>query len=478
MRRVFRHRRTTRRLKLLPAVPVLLALGMPALAHAFEPPAHCTVTTVDDVLPSDALLRYSRDVRTGGANFPALDRQWHHDPPRFDAVAFVDELAGQPDPARHLAELPPPREGYRRLADALAELERRRAAGNDWPQVPAGPILEVGDTHPHVALLRTRLAREGAEDVPAPVHSPEFFDRPLAEALRAAQRRFGIAADGVLGPATRRALNRTLDERIEQVRLNMDRWRRLPDDPGERYILVNLARFRLDFIENGKSVMTQKVIVGQPYLSTPAFADEMTYLVFNPYWEIPPNLGRRSVVPKQLENPDYFRDMGIEILAGWQDPKPVPLAEADLEAHQRREINYRLRQAPGPSNALGRVKFMFPNEFNVYLHDTPERELFERDVRTFSSGCVRVERPLDLAQRILAAQGWSAAEVEARFHGKPDQTIPLDSPVPVYLGYWTAWVDDDGRLVYADDVYGRDEKLLAERYAEHPAATPDREGSG
>ncbi|MDT8320934.1 MAG: L,D-transpeptidase family protein, partial [Xanthomonadales bacterium] len=366
-----------------------------------------------------------------------------------------------------LAALPPPHEGYLRLSEALQELQRKRDAGLDWPRIPDGPLLEAGDTHPQLATLRERLAREGFEKLSAPAQAPEFFDAALADALQAAQRRLGVAADGVLGPATRRALNRTLGERIEQVRLNMDRWRWLPDDPGTRYILVNLARFRLDLIENGESVLTQKVIVGKPYLSTPAFAGNMTYMVFNPYWEIPPNLGRRSVVPKQLENPDYFDDAGIEILSGWsRDAQRILLEEADLEAHQQKEKHYRLRQAPGPKNALGKVKFMFPNEFNVYLHDTPERDLFNRDVRSFSSGCVRVEDPLTLAQRILGVQGMSPAAVAARFDGGPDQTVVLKEPLPVYLGYWTAWVDDDGRLVYADDIYGRDEKFLEERYAQ------------
>lgn len=418
-----------------------------------------------DVLLSDALMGYSRDVRRGRADLSNLDRQWHHDPPPFDPVGFVDTLTHQPDPARHLAELPPPHEGYQRLSEALQALVRKRHTGRTtWPQLPDGPILEAGDTHPQVALLRESLARDGFAPVPDPEKNPEFFDTALADTLQAAQRRFGLNADAILGPVTRRALNRTLAERIEQVQLNMDRWRWLPDDPGERYILVNLARFRLDLIENGESVMTQKVIVGKPYLSTPAFAGEMTYLVFNPYWEIPPNLGRRSVVPRQLENPDYFEKAGIEILSGWNNPERIPVNQANLRAHQQKRENYRLRQAPGPKNALGNVKFMFPNKFNVYLHDTPDRELFDHNVRTFSSGCVRVEKPLDLAQRILAEDGMPPAEVASRFNGAPDQTIALDNPVPVYLGYWTAWVDDAGRLVFADDVYGRDEELLENRY--------------
>lgn len=425
-----------------------------------------------DVLMTDAVLRYSQDMRTGATAFAAVDRQWHYDPPSFDPVEFIESLASGPDPARQLAALPPPHEGYLRLSEALLELQRRRAQGLSWRQIPDGPVLRPGDRHRQILILRERLAAEDIEDLPDPADAPDVLDAPLVEALKRAQRRFGLIADGVLGPATRRALNTTLAQRIEQVRLNMDRWRWLPDDPGARYILVNLARFRLDVIENGVSVMSQKVIVGKPYLSTPAFSDRMTYLVFNPYWEIPPNLGRRSVVPKQLENPDYFIEQDIQVLTGWEEARQIPLEQADLAAHMRRERNYRLRQAPGPNNALGKVKFMFPNPFNVYLHDTPDRELFERDVRSFSSGCVRVERPLELAQYILRAQGWSPKQVEQKFESAADYTVALDQPLPVYLGYWTAWVDDDGRLVFAEDIYNRDEQILATRHqSKHQGAT-------
>ncbi|MFU8832898.1 MAG: L,D-transpeptidase family protein [Wenzhouxiangella sp.] len=425
-----------------------------------------------DVLLTDALLRYSRDLRTGISELDRHDRQWHYDPPAFDAVGFVEELATVPDPVTELAALAPPHAGYRHLARALHDLERRRDQGERWPQLPAGPLLRAGDHHPQIELLRRRLAAEGVEQVPAPQADPRALDPPLAETLAQAQRRFGLAADGVLGPATRRALNRTLDERIEQVRLNLDRWRWLPRNPGKRYILVNLARFRMDLIEDGVSVMTQKVIVGQPYLSTPAFAGEMSYLVFNPYWEIPPNLGRRSVVPKQLEDPAYFRDKGIEVLTGWDDPETLSLDQVDLAGHQRRERHYRLRQAPGPENALGKVKFMFPNRFNVYLHDTPERELFDQDVRAFSSGCVRIERPLELAEYILGRQGWNSDQVRQRFEKANDYTVSLDEPLPVYLGYWTTWVEDDGRLVFTEDLYQRDEQLLAARHSRLPEAVP------
>lgn len=417
-----------------------------------------------DVLLSRALVRYSREVRTGTTDFGEFDGKWHHTAPQFDPVEFLDGLAGRADVHRELSKLPPPHAGYQQLAEALAELQAQRREGLAWPEIPAGPPLEAGDRHPQVALLRQRLQAEGREPVSQTPADPEFFDPDLAEALRAAQARFGLKVDGVLGPASRRALNHSLDDRIAQVRLNLDRWRWLPPDPGERYVLVNLAAFRLDLIEHGQSVLSQKVVVGQRYLSTPAFADEIRYLDFNPFWEIPPNLGRRSVVPKQLEDPDYFERMGIRILSGWDNPEFIDPDQADLEAHMQRNAHYRLRQDPGPENALWRVKFMFPNRHNVYLHDTPERGLFDEDVRTFSSGCIRLEKPLELAQRILAAQGMSDQAVAEAFHGQQRRVISLEQRVPVYIGYWTAWVDEHGELVFADDIYGRDEAVLSDRH--------------
>jgi murein L,D-transpeptidase YcbB/YkuD len=340
------------------------------------------------------------------------------------------------------------------LQAELDRLRRQLDSGSAPPTLPDGPMLRVGDAHPQVALLRQRLGHEPVSRLPA-WRKVEDFDTELAKALVETQRRYGLAEDGILGPRTRQALNRPLSERIVQLQLNIDRWRALRLDPEQRHVLVNLAGYRLDLIAEGQSIAAMKVIIGAPEHPTPRLTGRMRYLVINPWWEIPPELGRRSVVPRQLQDPGYFERVGIEVLSG---PDAVRIApdEADLMAHQRRDREYRLRQAPGPLNPVGRVKFIFPNEHSVYLHDTPDRALFDLPVRSLSAGCVRVQKPLELARWLLAPQGMSANAVAALFSNAVDRTVVLESAVMVHLGYWTAWAEADGKLVLADDVYGLD----------------------
>jgi murein L,D-transpeptidase YcbB/YkuD len=274
----------------------------------------------------------------------------------------------------------------------------------------------------------------------------------------------------VLGPKTLAALNVSVEARIRQIELNLERWRWLPKDLGGCYIMVNIAGFELAVMEGTDIVMTMPVVVGTAYRKTPVFSARMNHLIFAPYWNVPPTILREDKLPKIKADPGYVQRQHFEIVRGTEenptflDPWNIPwrkVTAATFPGH--------LRQTPGPWNALGRVKFMFPNAFDVYLHDTPDKHLFVRDARTFSSGCIRIQKPLDLAQYLLEEQGWDRDRILAAMARSKPLRVELVRSLPVHVLYWTAWVDAEGILQFRDDIYLRDldlDRALNRRRAE------------
>jgi L,D-transpeptidase YcbB len=326
-----------------------------------------------------------------------------------------------------LERLAPQQPGYRQLCQALKRY-RDLAAGGDWPLVPIVTAAAAD-------AIRNRLAAEGLSD------------------LRAFQVRRGLPPTGRVDDATQRALSVPAQARVTQIEANLERWRRLPRDLGKRYVWVNLADFTLAAYDGGSRVLEMKVIVGSQYNPTPAFFDRMAYVIFNPYWLIPSSIARDEIVPK---GPRFMQREGI-----------------------KRGSDGRLRQAPGPRNPLGRIKFMFPNQFDVYLHDTPKAALFRRRDRTLSHGCVRLERPIDLAEFVLAPGGWTREQIVAAIESGKNQRVDVADPVPVYILYWTAWVDSDGTVEFRDDVYGYDQALEQELTVEASRqSSRDRDSDG
>lgn len=307
--------------------------------------------------------------------------------------------------------------------------------------------------------LRARLA--ATIDLLDPDIESETFDDALKQATIVFQKRHGLDPDGVVGRATRAALNVSVESRIAQIMLNMERWRWMPDDLGERHVLVNIPAFSLQGIENGRIRTEMRVVVGKEYRRTPVFSDRISYLELNPFWYVPPKIAANDVLPKILADPTYVTSAGFSVLDGWgANAQTLDPAAIEWSVLGPGKFPYKLRQNPGPQNALGRVKFMFPNKHDVYLHDSPARELFGRTLRTFSSGCIRVERPLDLAAFILDDQaGWRRADIEQAITGKDTRIVRLDTPVPVHLTYFTAWSSEDGTVNFRQDIYGRDSAL-------------------
>lgn len=245
-------------------------------------------------------------------------------------------------------------------------------------------------------------------------------------------------------------------ELVERLRMNLERWRWVPRDLGDPHILVNVPSYQMQVVEDGKTVLAMRVIVGAPDTPTPLFSDRMTYVVFSPYWNIPESILRDETLPRLAEDPDYLNRNSIEVVGTSGDV--VDASGIDWEDAEKTK-GLRFRQTPGPENALGLVKFIFPNHFNVYLHDTPSDALFNKDKRTLSHGCVRVERPVELAEYVLRDKSqWTPERIQAAMSSKEEQSVVLKRPLPVHIGYWTAWVEQDGSVTYVDDPYGLDRK--------------------
>jgi L,D-transpeptidase YcbB len=392
-----------------------------------------------DLLLTEGFSRYARDLVTGTLD-PAdagLDWRIATEVPHDQAV--LNQALDGRDPLEIVAHLRPSIPYYERMRGALAQYRVAAAAGG-WPRVPDGETLKDGERSAAVAALRQRFTRGAdrreAELAAAGALDATLFDGALAEAVQHFQTRHSIEADGAVGAATLRELNHTVEERIAEMKLNLDRWRWLPNHLGERFVLVNVAGFELEVVEDGRAVQNMNVVVGQLDRQTPIFADSIQYVVVNPYWNVPDGIYRQDVLPALERDPYYLVKNNMERVDG------------------------RIRQKPGPTNALGRYKFIFPNEFDVYLHDTPQGHLFSRASRDFSSGCIRLERPDEFARLLLDTQtDRGSGQLDALLTNWNERWIKLDRPLPVYILYFTAWVEEDGTVRFHHDVYGRDEKL-------------------
>lgn len=416
---------------------------------------------------SDSFLILGSHFLAGRLNPETLNSEWVANRRHRDLAPVIAAVATGTDPGSLLEDLLPKHPDYQRLVTRLAELRAIRDDGG-WPVIDAGETLHPGDSDPRVDQLRERLRRSGDFDGAA---DGEAFDMALEAAVARFQARHGLTADGLVGRATLAALNRPIQERINQIIVNLERWRWLPESLGERYVIVNIAGFRLDVIEDGESLLTMRVVVGRPYRRTPVFSDTIRYLVLNPSWEVPSRIAIQDKLPLIRQDPRYLTDQGFDLLEGWgSDERHIDPMSVDWSTVTARNFSYRLRQRPGEMNALGRIKFMFPNQFSVYLHDTPARELFGEDVRAFSSGCIRLQDPLALAELLLGDNpNWSRDAIEGAIAERREQTVTLARSMPVHLLYWTVWVDPDGTLQFRDDIYERDVPVLRELREDPPS---------
>jgi murein L,D-transpeptidase YcbB/YkuD len=428
------------------ALDSVKAVGTPTPRHVAEA----------DVLLTATYAALGEDLLTGRTSPRSMSQDWHIDPREEDVDSALTGVIRSLALDKGLAQFRPEDPDYEALRQQLVRFRDIVSRGG-WQPVPKGRPIKPGqpDDPARLTALRDRLAVEGfiaantpVEPAPAMLQVGDslvpappgtaLYDRVLAGAVATYQARHGIGVDSILGAETVASMNLPAEYRLEQIAANLERFRWLPRNLGARYLYVNVPAFQLVGFENGEQAFEMKVIVGANVedRNTPVFADSMTHVVFRPYWNVTDDIANKELWPKINEDPAYMARNNLET---WRENGKI-----------------RLRQVPGPKNSLGLVKFMFPNTFNIYLHDTPEDELFKKDVRAFSHGCIRVERPAELAQWVL---GWDEDKVEeAMEDGRDNRTIYLPEKIPVYIVYFTTYVVD-GQLFFGNDLYKRDATL-------------------
>jgi murein L,D-transpeptidase YcbB/YkuD len=414
-----------------------------------------------DLRLTAAFERYAQDLAVGQVAPREADRTWHLPTAPFDPITILHAIPPGAHVGEQLATLAPAHGLYRRLRTALAHY-RHVAEQNGWGVSLAGPRLEAGDEGVQIATLRDRLRREGDLE-PSASPSGQYFDAVLTDAVRRFQRRYGLRDDGIVGPRTLAALNTPAAERVAQLRRALERVRWMPRDLGSHYILVNTAAFELAVVEGDRSVLGMRIIVGAPDQATPSFTATLRSLAINPYWNVPHRIARDRLLPRERQSPGYLAAGGFRLFdprtGRWREPDAEALARAQLED---RGSTLRLRQEPGPGNLMGRLSFVFPNPYDVFLHDTPDRALFEREVRACSEGCVRIERAMALARHVLrCAPEWTEERVQQEIDGLRHRVVSLPEPIPVYVVYLPTWVDDEGVVHFRPDHYRRESGLAA-----------------
>ena len=422
------------------------------LADALVVLRRTTTPTAEQLADADVTLTATyaslgEDLLTGQVDPKSIAQSWHIDPQDENVDSALVRTLGQMPLDKAINSMRPNDPDYVGLQAQLVKFRGVVAKGG-WSRVPAGKALKTGDTDSpqRLAALRARLAAEGI--AVAAASGANTFDASLASAIAQFQAHHAIAVDSALGTETLNSLNVPAEYRLGQIAANLERHRWMPRSLGARYISVNVPAFHLEAYDKGEKALEMKVIVGQEYedKATPVFSDSMETVVFRPYWNITPDIQAKEIEPKIASNPGY---LDAENLEYYKDGGAT-----------------RIRQKPGPKNSLGFVKFLFPNDFNIYLHDTPNHELFDKDVRAFSHGCIRVEKPTELAQWVL---GWDAAKVQQAMEQGPDNTpVKLPRKLPVYITYGTSYMRD-GSLYFGNDLYHRDDKLVQ---ASAPGALP------
>jgi murein L,D-transpeptidase YcbB/YkuD len=412
-----------------------------------------------ELLLSDGYLVYAAHLLNGRVNPETLHSdEWTIYPSRFNLARHLSTALNGGDVEGSLKSLLPAQQGYGRLKTALI-VYRGLAERGGWPAIPGDGRLEKGMKSDRVPVLRSRLKVTG--EMPASADSAsDLFDEAVEEAVKKFQLSHGLLDDGIVGTRTLRALNVPVEKRIRQIELNLERWRWLPQNLGNPYIMVNIAGYGLEVVENESSVLTMKIVVGTAYQKTPVFSGKMTYIEMNPYWNVPHSIATEETLGKIQKNADFFAKENMKVFKADPNGEAVNPASIDWSALSESNFPYRLRQEPGPRNPLGRIKFMFPNKHSVYLHDTSDPQLFRKERREFSHGCIRIEKPMEMAAFVMKdSKEWPIEKIKAVLKTKETTVANLPKAIPVHILYFTAWGNGDGTTHFLEDIYRRDERL-------------------
>lgn len=422
-----------------------------------------------DLALTQLYMLYALHLNRGRIHPDHLERGWYIKPITINWSQYLTDALARGRVEASLKALVPGHEGYQKLKDKLVYYQDISRNGG-WAKVPPGKTLRPGqkDSAQRLRLLEDRLSKEGyLPSGGAASYYPELaetgtanatpdtgvYDPRLSEGVREFQERNGLEATGTLTSETVALLNVTPEERISAIKLNMERWRWLPEKLGNRFVFVNIPSFHVEYVENGYSKLQSNVVVGKISWKTPSFSDEIEHVIFNPYWNVPPSITRLEMVPILRSNPGYFVNNNFQFLNSQGQPvSPYAVSAGGLASG-----TYRMRQRPGPGNALGRVKIVFPNRFNVYLHDTPSKHLFEETVRGFSHGCIRVQKPVELAEVLLSDQPeWTPERIQQVIASGENTWVRTSSNIPIYVVYMTSYINSDGEVEFRPDVYNLD----------------------
>ena len=426
------------------------------LRAAWSAPASNETAALDaELLASQALLRALGDLFRGKADPARLDGDWNFAPRPLDSAEAIRSVADAVESgaiAPLFERARPPQAPYRSLREALAGLRALEQQGG-WPALPPGPTLKPGASDPRVPILRQRLAAGGYlanADGSGDVYGPD-----LVEAVRRFQDEQFIKADGAIGEGTRAALSLPVSKRIEQVRVNLERARWLLHETEGDFVLVDIAGYKVTLYRGGKAAWSARVQVGKPFRKTPVFKSEINRVTLNPTWTIPPGIMKNDTLPKIRSNPDYLAKNRMKVI----DASGREVAPNTVDWSKPRGVM--VRQDAGEGNSLGRVVLRFPNAHAVYLHDTPHTEHFADAQRSFSSGCIRVENPRELAELVLDDPAWNRAAIDRTIDAGKTLEVPVKRPLTLLLGYWTVQPHEGGRIAFKTDVYGFDAGVLA-----------------
>lgn len=438
--------------------------GVPRIAELLS--AQSTAERAElETLLSLASVSYASDLASGRLEPAKIDPENYVIPRDVDEAKVLTDLADSSDPVEYLKHYVPDTPEYIRLRNALVTY--RRMAKASRPSVPDGPAIKPGMVDARVPVLRARLMSTGDLTEGAAVGAdPNRYDAALQAAIKRFQVRHGLDVDGAVGKQTLEELNAPIEQRIDQILANMERRRWMPDNPGAFYVFVNLADFQLKVVRDSKTLYTSRVIVGAPFTRTPVFTGRMTYVEVNPYWVVPPSIAAKEILAAVKRDPGYLAKQRLTVFSGWQaGASVVDPATISWASYSPGTFPYKLRQEPGDGNSLGRIAFMMPNKYNIYLHDTPAKSLFDRASRGFSHGCIRVQNPTKLAEIIFRDieqdPKWTPETLQAAIDTSQNQIVSLRKPIPVHLAYITAFANKDGTVHFRRDVYGRDARLMA-----------------
>jgi murein L,D-transpeptidase YcbB/YkuD len=423
-----------------------------------KPPATPELAACYDLLLTDVFLTFAGHLRYGKVDPETLDTHWNVGHPRNGSVLEykLRNAVASGQIATALKDLRLQHPKYDLLRKGLARYRTIEREGG-WPVLAEGVKLQEGAREKRVAMLRQRLKVSG--DISAMnTDTSTVFSREMVDAVKRFQKRNGMEADGVVGASTIRVMNIPVSRRIDEIRLNLERCRWFLSDLEPTCIMVNVPSFTLQYVENGHQRWSTRVIVGKPKRETPLFKADMQYVILNPQWVIPPTILEKDALPALRKSTSYLGRKNLKIIA--QNGGVVAPSSVNWSQYSAANFPYRLQQSSGDHGALGRIKFLLPNRYIVYLHDTPSKELFAESTRTFSSGCIRVQNPLDLAVLVLQDSVlWSKAKIHAVINAGKTRMVTLPKRIPVYILYLTA-TDDGDELQFRQDVYNRDEKLL------------------